>query len=54
MTDAQAFRYVETLQKDRKRADYGYGTTPEPYHVTVVDERLASAKHLVEDLSTLL
>ena len=54
LTDAEAFRYADTLQNDRKRADYGYGTTPEPYHVALVDERLAWANHLIEDLRSLL
>ncbi len=37
-----------------KRADYGYGTVPEPYGLTTADERLAWANRLVEDLRTLL
>lgn len=54
MTDDKALRYAELLQVDRKRADYGYGTVPEPYDATMVDERLAWANHLIEDLRTLL
>jgi hypothetical protein len=54
LTDAEAVRYANTLQKDRKRADYGYGTTPEPYDVALADQRLALAAGLIEDLRTLL
>jgi hypothetical protein len=54
LTDAEAARYVNILQNDRKRADYGYGTTPEPYDMDLVDERLSLANHLVDDLRTLL
>ena len=54
LTDAKALEYVNVLQKDRKYADYGHGTTAEPYGVRIVDERLAWAHRLVEDLSTLL
>jgi hypothetical protein len=54
LTDAEAVRYVNVLQKDRKYADYGHGTAPEPYDVPIVDERLAWANRLVEDLKTLL
>jgi len=54
LTDGEAVRYANVLQIDRKRADYGYGTTPEPYPVTITDERIAWAKHLVVDLKTLL
>jgi len=54
LTDAQAVRYADVLQQDRKYADYGYGATPEPYDVIITNERLAWANHLVEDLRTLL
>jgi hypothetical protein len=54
LTDDKALRYAELLQVDRKRADYGYGTMPEPYDAATVDERLAWANHLIEDLRTLL
>jgi hypothetical protein len=54
LTDDDARRYADILQVDRKHADYGYGNVPEPYDVTVVDERLAWANHLIEDLGTLL
>jgi hypothetical protein len=54
LSDEQAYAYADILQKDRKRADYGYGTVPEPYGVTTADERLAWANRLVEDLRTLL
>ena len=54
LTDAEAVRYADILQIDRKRADYGYGKTPEPYDVTTTDEHLGWAKRLVEDLRTLL
>ena len=47
-------RYVNVLQKDRKYADYGHGTVPEPYDVPTADERLTWANLLVEDLRTLL
>ena len=49
-----AFRHANQLQKDRKYADYGYGTVAEPYDAVVADERLHWANHLVEDLETLL
>jgi hypothetical protein len=54
LTDAEALRYADILQSDRKRADYGFGTTPEPYTASTADERLAWASHLIEDLRTLL
>jgi hypothetical protein len=54
LDDHVAYRYADTLQKDRKYADYGHGTVPEPYDVFLVDERLRWANHLVEDLRTLL
>lgn len=54
LTDAEVLRYVNALQKDRKYADYGLGTDSEPYHTAKVDERLAWADRLVEDLRTLL
>lgn len=54
LTDAEATRYVNVLQNDRKYADYGHGTAPEPYDVPTVDERLAWAIRLVEDLKTLI
>jgi hypothetical protein len=54
LTDAEVLRYVNALQKDRKYADYGLGTDSEPYHTAKVDERLAWADRLVEDLKTLL
>jgi hypothetical protein len=54
LTDGEAVRYADVLQVDRKRADYGYGNVPEPYDVATVDERLAWANHLIEDLRTLL
>jgi hypothetical protein len=50
----EAYRYADQLQKDRKYADYGYGTVPEPYDVAKADERLGWANHLIEDLKTLL
>jgi hypothetical protein len=54
LTDADAVRYVNALQKDRKYADYGLGTVSEPYDAVKLDERLAWADRLVEDLRTLL
>jgi hypothetical protein len=54
LTEAEAVQYADVLQNDRKRADYGYGTVPEPYGVTLADERLALANRLIEDLATLL
>lgn len=54
LTDNVAYRYADQLQKDRKYADYGYGTVPEPYSVTTADERLSWANTLIEDLKTLL
>ena len=54
LTDDQAVRYAEVLVNDRKRADYGYATVPEPYDRFIVDERLRCANQLVEDLKTLL
>lgn len=54
LTDAEAVRYADVLQNDRKRADYGYRAVPEPYDVTIADERLAWANHLIDDLRTLL
>jgi hypothetical protein len=47
-------RYVDHLQRDRKRADYGFEVVPEPYDAATVDERLAWANRLVEDLKALL
>ncbi|HEX3466698.1 MAG TPA: hypothetical protein VHT05_01205 [Candidatus Elarobacter sp.] len=54
LSDADAFRYVQYLQQDRKHADYGHGTTPEPYAVEKADRHLDWANHLIEDLKTLL
>jgi hypothetical protein len=54
LTDDEAVKYVNTLQNDRKRADYGYGPVPEPYEPAVVDERLAHADRIIEDLRSLL
>ena len=54
LEDHVAYRYADQLQKDRKYADYGYGTVPEPYSATTTDERLAWANRLIEDLKTLL
>jgi hypothetical protein len=54
LTDTEAVRYRNVLQKDRKYADYGRGTAPEPYDVSTVDEHLTWANRLVEDLKTLL
>jgi hypothetical protein len=54
LSDEQAYTYADFLQKDRKRADYGYGTIPEPYDIITADERLSWANQLVEDLRTLL
>ncbi len=54
LADNVAYRHADQLQRDRKYADYGYGTIPEPYDVRKADERLSWANHLVEDLRTLL
>jgi hypothetical protein len=54
LTDAQALSYVDALQRDRKYADYGHGTVPELYDAGTVDERLAWANRLIEDLKPLL
>lgn len=54
LTDADAMRYVNVLQKDRKYADYGHGKLPEPYDVPTADERLAWANRLIADLRTLV
>jgi len=54
LTDDEAVYYADSLQRDRKRADYGFGIVPEPYDVATVDEHLTWADLLVEDLKTLL
>jgi len=54
LTDSQAVGYADVLQIDRIYADYGFGIDPEPYDIITVDERLAWAAHLVEDLKSLL
>lgn len=53
-TDYEAFFYTNLLQKDRKYADYGHGTVPEPYDAAKADRHLELANHLIEDLRTLL
>lgn len=50
----RANQHIFSRHRDRKFADYGYGTVPEPYDVSTADEHLAWANHLVEDLKTLL
>ena len=54
LTEAEAVEYAYRLQRDRKRADYGYGTVPEPYGVALADQHIAWANRLIEDLTTLL
>jgi hypothetical protein len=54
LPDGLAYRYANLLQKDRKFADYGYVTVPEPYDVAAADERLGWANHLLEDVRSLL
>jgi hypothetical protein len=54
LTDGEAVYYSDFLQRDRKRADYGFGIIPEPYDVATIDEHLTWADRLVEDLKTLL
>jgi hypothetical protein len=54
LADNVAYRYADQLQRDRKYADYGYGTIPEPYDAPTADQRLSWANHLIEDLRTLL
>lgn len=54
LTDSEAYRYADQLQKDRKYADYGYGNVVEPYDPQKADERLGWANALIEDLKTLL
>ena len=46
--DAQAVRYAESLQRDRKDADYGPTEALEPYSEEQADQRLRWAKILVE------
>jgi hypothetical protein len=52
--DAQAVRYAESLQRDRKDADYGPTEALEPYTEEQADQRLTWANILVEDLRKLL
>jgi hypothetical protein len=52
--DAQAVRYAESLQRDRKDADYGPTEALEPYTEEQADQRLSWANILVEDLRKLL
>jgi hypothetical protein len=52
--DAQAVRYAESLQRDRKDADYGPTEALEPYTEEQADQRLIWANILVEDLRKLL
>lgn len=54
LTDAEAWRTIEALQTDRKLADYGPGTTQEPYSEQQAKERLKKAQTLTEDLRKLL
>lgn len=54
LTDDAASFYTDLLQKDRKYADYGHGTVPEPYDAAKADRHLEWANHLIEDLQTLL
>jgi hypothetical protein len=54
LAESMAYRHADQLQKDRKYADYGFGTVTEPYGVSIADERLSWANHLLEDLRTLL
>lgn len=54
LSDRQAIRYVDILQRDRKDADYGPTDALEPYTEEQADERLKWANLLVEDLMTIL
>lgn len=54
ISDAQAVRYAESLQRDRKDADYGPTEALEPYSEEQADQRLIWANILVEDLRKLL
>lgn len=54
LTDDEAFYYIDLLQKDRKYADYGYSSVPEPYDAAKADQRLTWANRIIEDLQTLL
>lgn len=54
LSDHDAFRHTDQLQQDRKFADYGHGTTPEPYDAARADQRWEWANRLIEDLKTLL
>lgn len=54
LTDAQAIRYTDMLQTDRKAADYGPTDAAEPYDDDQTDERLKWAKTLSEDLRKIL
>ena len=54
LSDGEAWRIIEVLQADRKLADYGPGTTQEPYSEQQAKERLKKAQTLTEDLRKLL
>ncbi|HEY0614307.1 MAG TPA: hypothetical protein VGC96_06685 [Candidatus Elarobacter sp.] len=54
LEDEDAYRYVDQLQKDRRFADYGYGTVPEPYSRTTADRHLNWANRIIEDVEALL
>jgi hypothetical protein len=52
--DREAYRHADTLMEIRVKADYGPTTFPEPYDSAQADAWLNIAKHLVQDLETLL
>jgi hypothetical protein len=54
LTDREASRYADLLQRDRKDADYGPTEVVEPYTAEQADERLKWANMLVEDLRKIL
>ncbi len=49
--EKQACRKADALFQARIEADYGPSTSAEPYTAAEVDELLATAKNLIEDLS---
>jgi hypothetical protein len=54
LTEREAARYVDLLQRDRKDVDYGPTDDLEPYTAAQTDERLRWAALLVDDLRTIV
>jgi hypothetical protein len=54
LREAEAARYVNELQRDRKHADYEHIDTVEPYGTAAADARLRWADDVISDLRLLL